>query len=1155
MTTFQSVHSVSKTQKLIDGLKRIIATDLDLPLVPIGNNKQPLGDRWQQRPFTASQLIEAINQGGVSVPIQGKTKKIHPLGFGLITGRCVTIEGNSHFLMALDQDGGSACRKIDELSEGRSLPNTVAFTSDRPGRCQYLFLIPEQYAHAIKTKKIKTGVIGDDGKAEQLEFRWQSLQSVLPPSVHPTTGEYRWVDGCAIDETEVAIAPNWIIEQMLIEPVKQKAGEKRKVTAFFTPSPMHVRWTDTDFALSYLDAVSSYRASDYDEWLNVGMALHSIDDTLLDAWDKWSNQSAKYKPGECERKWRSFSSGGGVTLGTLAHMAKQDGWQSPFASQNKNTGGRDRHNFQKSQTKNATVTGDTQPNGDTSKLELLGFDATVTTVTDVLKAGLIDYAERDRLDCLQARSVISKAAFWQMVAAIRTNLDEIQPEDTAKFERLIDWHNATLNFEKVLPQPLADAFKRDAAILNIDPVSLWQYFLPTVLSLAGKRVNLDLESHSIPAIAWTCIVGESGTGKSRAESVILANLKQKQHLEKKRWLEEMQEYKQICQSKSKNDDLEIEPPIPERKYLFEVATIQAVMRRLSEQHDNGSIWARDEIAGLFKSLGQFQGKKGDNEGLECLLKMWDGSGSFVDRVNAENDSYAVSETRLSIAGGIQPGAFRTAFKDPDDAQGLQARFLYAIPQVFPAKRVRGYCELSDILPPLYDWLDRCPTGKIKLSPTADRRYSNLVEQIGLQAEQSTSGAVRAWMRKLPTQLLRIALGLHLIECYYNSARYEGELQLATLERAVEVCRYYRSTFALVREKTADSDNISSILLKMWDLATVQPDGVTPRELYRGIKAIGRRAQQIGRGIGAYTIELINQLVQMGKGTLEKNGRSFRFFAKLDTQNNSGSSFRKINEIDTTTQKHGDAENDFGFPSKTIQQPERVNDSISSVCATQNKNDSTSTSFFDLDKDELFSVGKKPAKTTELKEEENTKSLPEPSLRKLINKRDSNSNYSESATDVTKAKNYQQQELEPSSTIDMSPVTTKYEQSQFVHQNEANEQNKPAIISYFQEQNVAISANVLDTNSVEKSECNSDKSYPYLEQKQNLNWLLQFLADLESIPMPHRRFTSLEQLENLFNELERRATNCYKELLEKCPNYMERLASAQKIVSECFPLSS
>ena len=46
-----------------------------------------------------------------------------------------------------------------------------------------------------------------------------------------------------------------------------------------------------------------------------------------------------------------------------------------------------------------------------------------------------------------------------MVAAIRTNLDEIQPEDAEQLNRLIDWHNATLDFKKVLPKPLADAFQ------------------------------------------------------------------------------------------------------------------------------------------------------------------------------------------------------------------------------------------------------------------------------------------------------------------------------------------------------------------------------------------------------------------------------------------------------------------------------------------------------------------------------------------------------------------------------------------------------------------------------------------------------------------------------------------------------------------------
>nr|MDJ0570773.1 DUF3987 domain-containing protein [Pleurocapsa sp. MO_192.B19] len=729
---------------------------------------------------------------------------------------------------------------------------------------------------------------------------------------------------------------------------------------------------------------------------------------------------------------------GGVTLGTLAHMAKQDGWQSPFANQNgQNKCSDNPNNSQRGATKKSNVTSDTATSGDTSKVELLSLEATVTTVTDVLKAGLTDYEERAQLDSIQARSVMSKAAFWQMVAAIRTSLDEIQPEDAAQFNRLIDWNNATLDFKKVLPQPLADAFERDAAILNIDPVSLWQYFLPTVLSLAGKRVGLDVESHSIPAIAWTCIVGESGTGKSRAESVILGNLKQKQHREKQRWLQQMQEYKQITQKKNKDDRTEIEPPAPERKYLFEVATIQAVMRRLSEQHDNGSIWARDEIAGLFKSLGQFQGKKGDNEGLECLLKMWDGSGSFVDRVNAETDSYAVPETRLNIAGGIQPGAFRTAFKDPHDAQGLQARFLYAIPQVFPAKRVKGYCQLNDILPPLYDWLDRCPVGMIKLSFEADGRYSNLVEQIGLQAEQSSCPAVRAWMRKLPTQLLRIALGLHLVECYYNRALSFEELQQDTLERAVEVCRYYRSAFAVVQEKTADSDNISSILLKIWDLATIKPDGVTPREIYRGIKAIGRRAKQVGQGVGAYTVELITKLVQMGKGTLEKNGRSIRFKAKFDPPNN---------------------------PTPTPTTPVQDDSDLSTpTCALE-----------------------------------------------------PNGNSSKSVTDVTDAQSNQSQQLEPSPPIDVSPVTS--------------------------------------TNSPETVEASKSDFYPNKSSNENISWLLQLLSDLEFAPAPHPRFTNFEQLKNLLNELEQRAKDCYDELLEKCPDYLERISIAQKTLSECFSLN-
>ncbi len=68
------------------------------------------------------------------------------------------------------------------------------------------------------------------------------------------------------------------------------------------------------------------RADDYDDWLAVGMSLRQLGDDGLALWDMWSRQSAKFQPGKCAEKWRSFSAGehGGLTLGSLVHWAEQD---------------------------------------------------------------------------------------------------------------------------------------------------------------------------------------------------------------------------------------------------------------------------------------------------------------------------------------------------------------------------------------------------------------------------------------------------------------------------------------------------------------------------------------------------------------------------------------------------------------------------------------------------------------------------------------------------------------------------------------------------------------------------------------------------------------------------------------------------------------
>ena len=66
---------------------------------------------------------------------------------------------------------------------------------------------------------------------------------------------------------------------------------------------------------------------DYTEWLNVGMALKDAGYTAAD-WDSWSRKdSARYRKGDCFKKWDSFKgSAHPVTSGTLVALAKDQGW-------------------------------------------------------------------------------------------------------------------------------------------------------------------------------------------------------------------------------------------------------------------------------------------------------------------------------------------------------------------------------------------------------------------------------------------------------------------------------------------------------------------------------------------------------------------------------------------------------------------------------------------------------------------------------------------------------------------------------------------------------------------------------------------------------------------------------------------------------------
>ncbi|HAZ48797.1 MAG TPA: hypothetical protein DDW76_09770 [Cyanobacteria bacterium UBA11369] len=841
--------------RLFQGLSRIPS---DWSLCLLDGKKVPQGIGWQKKPLTPAQMKEAVTNGYVVDKADGTQYRCYPKGYGLITGTAVTINSDIFYIMALDQDGASASQKILELSGGEELPKTVAFTSGRPGRCQYLFLVPEQYAGSLCTKKFPTGVTGDDGKGEQLELRWTGLQSCLPPSVHPTTGEYVWVPNCAPDQIQIAIAPIWIIEQMLVE--KSESGNSNQLplqAVTETRFDSKQQWTEVDWALSYLAALSPYRADDYHEWCTVGMILKSIDDSLLHEWDNWSRQSSKYKPGECEKKWKSFH-GNKAGIGTLAHWAKQDGWTSPFKEREPvNNSRNERHFNSKPSLKNGdggredSANKDPDLNGNSTHgssyrdNDPFLYKQVTTIVTSELNppqqtAALIELSTEDGYPLNGVKDLA------QEIEA-HINRSESKTEDTLELQKLLDYRNQKLKFTQILPPPLAQALLTKAHSDCIDPVYLYQYLLASCgssmgghIGMIGKEGETVADSWVEYPIFWTMVVALPSAGKSQTMRSVFGPIKRrqkqakKQHNKLKEQLEKQEEEwaKKSDKQKEKLKNSLSNPKVfkatmssPPPKHLIEAGSPEGALRRMSElAPKSGCAWVFDELVRLLK-LDQYKDKGGDTR--QILLQTWNAPADIEFERSDEKDSFELKDVCLSLTGATQLSKVKQLFSDPDDGDGLISRFLIAIPTTPDNFAVWSDTQVAidRKLQHLYDHLRSLPSRLRNNEPTEEdeelppillsftrdakerwKRWWEEVRRTQLSVEYDNP-AFFAYLGKMLSQTLRLALLLHCIELKYEEKKDPLRVGIDTLERAIQAASFSIGQFRILQTNNHEADSL------------------------------------------------------------------------------------------------------------------------------------------------------------------------------------------------------------------------------------------------------------------------------------------------------------------------------------------------------------
>ena len=149
--------------------------------------------------------------------------------------------------------------------------------------------------------------------------------------LHPDTQGYYTAKDQGFEYTDkLPDLPAWLMNAIINKNAKQGIPSNQHTRIVGPGFALNARVNlerDMQLATEAMWALPPEATDDYDIWITIGQSLHSLDDSLLEEWDKWSQQSDKYRKGDCQKRWLSFSKGGGRGIGSLIHIAKEHGWK------------------------------------------------------------------------------------------------------------------------------------------------------------------------------------------------------------------------------------------------------------------------------------------------------------------------------------------------------------------------------------------------------------------------------------------------------------------------------------------------------------------------------------------------------------------------------------------------------------------------------------------------------------------------------------------------------------------------------------------------------------------------------------------------------------------------------------------------------------
>ena len=271
-----------------------------VPVLPVGLDKQPRIAGGFRSASTDEETVERW----FSLP---------DVAIGAATGAASRLA-----VLDLDAKHGDPAMLLDALAErvGCDPPRTATSRTGGGGLHLFFRLSP---GHTVRSSAGKV--------APGADVRGDGGYIILPPSRHASGRRYRWSDEA--DDgifPAVATAPaDW-----LADLIAATAPSRPAPAPLLAPRLADASATWAADALLHVSA-----ACDYDTWLRVGAALtrHPDGFALFDSWS--ATAPSRYVAEEVARKWASLIASPleTVSLGTLWHLAKANGWRPPAAAE------------------------------------------------------------------------------------------------------------------------------------------------------------------------------------------------------------------------------------------------------------------------------------------------------------------------------------------------------------------------------------------------------------------------------------------------------------------------------------------------------------------------------------------------------------------------------------------------------------------------------------------------------------------------------------------------------------------------------------------------------------------------------------------------------------------------------------------------------